>query len=217
LDGREPAANTMLAGLIAETGGAARSPAEAGAARRAGGTGSRAPAGLRVELTGRVQGVGFRPWVYALARASGIRGRVFNTGSSVTVEAFGDAAALDAFAHRLSSPPMPAAAVLEARVTPVPAEAAGSFEILASVPGPGRRPSIPPDLTICEDCRPELLDPADPRYRYLFGFETGGVVRLDLRALGGREVHRPGEVPPGDGGIALGQALVADGVARRAS
>jgi hydrogenase maturation protein HypF len=140
----------------------------AGAEKRVSGTDSLALAGLRVNLTGRVQGVGFRPWVYALARAGGIRGRVFNTESGVTVEAFGDAEALSSFAHRLSFPPMPAAAILEARVMSIPVETAASFEILASVPGTGRRPSIPPDLAICDDCRRELLDPVDRRYRYPF-------------------------------------------------
>lgn len=126
-------------------------------------------AGVRIELCGRVQGVGFRPWVHSVASSAGIRGRVFNAGSRVIVEAFGSGEALDGFARRLSSPPMPAAVVDDVRVTPIAAEPAASFEIAESAAGPGARtPCIPPDLALCADCRRELLDPADRRYRHAF-------------------------------------------------
>jgi hydrogenase maturation protein HypF len=146
-------------------------------------------AGVRIEISGLVQGVGFRPWVHSVATATGIRGRVFNTGSRVIVEAFGSAEALDGFVRRLASPPMPAAAVDEVCVAPITAEpeppppiqvvhgVASSqiapldalFQIAESATGDGSRtPSIPPDLALCEDCRRELLDPADRRYRYPF-------------------------------------------------
>ena len=68
------------------------------------------PVGWRIELGGRFQGVGFRPWVHGLVRASGIRGRVFNTGSRVIVEAFADPDVLETFVGWLSAPPMLAAA-----------------------------------------------------------------------------------------------------------
>jgi hydrogenase maturation protein HypF len=125
--------------------------------------------GVRIELGGRVQGVGFRPWVHSLASAAGIRGRVFNAGPSVVVEAFGSAETLDGFVRRLAAPPMPAAAVVDLRVTPIVDEPVASFEIAESAAGAGARtPSIPPDLALCAACRRELLDPGNRRYRYAF-------------------------------------------------
>jgi len=125
--------------------------------------------GVRIEIGGRVQGVGFRPWVHSVATAAGIAGRVFNAGSRVVVEAFGSAEALDHFARVLASPPMPAAAVDEVRVTAIATGGAALFEIGDSAAGEGARtPSIPPDLALCEECRRELLDPGDRRYRYAF-------------------------------------------------
>src|SRR4030095_10570338 len=64
--------------------------------------------GRRIRLQGTVQGVGFRPWVYRVARDAAVTGRVRNDSSGVTIEAFGPAAALDAFVDPL--PPLPAPA-----------------------------------------------------------------------------------------------------------
>jgi hydrogenase maturation protein HypF len=131
------------------------------------------PAGVRIELSGRVQGVGFRPWVHSVAGDAGVGGRVFNAGSRVVVEAFGDADTLVDLARRLAWPPMPAAAVEDIRVTPIPGERVAAFEIAESATGDSRQPSIPPDLALCELCRREMLDPADRRYRHAFVSCTG--------------------------------------------
>src|SRR4051812_50018690 len=67
--------------------------------------------GRRIRMQGTVQGVGFRPWVYRVARASAVTGRVRNDSAGVTIEAFGPPAALDAFVDRLAPhPPRPAPA-----------------------------------------------------------------------------------------------------------
>ncbi len=65
-------------------------------------------AGRRIEVRGTVQGVGFRPWVYRLAREEGIGGRVWNDPRGVTIEAFGTASQLDLFVRRLRAEPPPA-------------------------------------------------------------------------------------------------------------
>ena len=126
------------------------------------------PSGVRIEIRGLVQGVGFRPWVYTLARAAALRGRVWNHSSGVTVEAFGDSEILRAFVDELGRPPMPAARVRDLSYQPIPAEEADSFEIVASHAGEAARPSIPPDLATCDDCLRELGDAADRRHRYAF-------------------------------------------------
>ena len=124
--------------------------------------------GKRIVLTGTVQGVGFRPFVYRIARAEGIRGRVRNDASGVIVEAFGARAALERFVTRLRTE-APAAAVVDAvRVEPIPDEPARGFEIVRSEGTAERRTVIPPDLATCPDCEREIADPADRRHGYAF-------------------------------------------------
>jgi hydrogenase maturation protein HypF len=112
--------------------------------------------------------VGFRPWVYRLARAEGLTGRVRNDAAGVTVEAFGHPGSLDRFMGRLRREAPPAAVVGELRVEEIPAEVVPGFEITSSREGEGRRVSIPPDLATCEECLAEVLDPADRRHGYAF-------------------------------------------------
>jgi hydrogenase maturation protein HypF len=126
------------------------------------------PEGRRIVVTGTVQGVGFRPFVYRLARSLGLRGRVHNDAGGVTVEAFGPAAALDALARRLRTDHPPAAAVASLAASPLPFEACAAFEIVASHGSAERRVALPPDLATCPACAAEVADPADRRYRYPF-------------------------------------------------
>jgi hydrogenase maturation protein HypF len=124
--------------------------------------------GRRIALGGTVQGVGFRPFVYRLAHEIGVRGRVRNDASGVTIDAFGPPAALDRFVARLRTDHPPAAVVEDLRSTPIPAEDLPGFEIVESGGTAERRAAIPPDLATCPDCLRELLDPADRRHRYPF-------------------------------------------------
>jgi len=123
--------------------------------------------GVRLEIRGTVQGVGFRPWVYRVARELGIAGRVRNHARGVTVEAFGSAQALEHLAGRLREPPLPAR-VRELVAEAIPDEPVVEFVIEHSAEGGPRALSIPPDLATCPDCARELRDPADRRYRYAF-------------------------------------------------
>ena len=125
-------------------------------------------AGRRIEIRGTVQGVGFRPWIWRLARENGIGGRVSNDSKGVTIEAFGAAAALEEFMRGIRSSPPPAAEIRELECTAIPAEPARDFVIVASRVTDGLRVSIPPDLATCDACLAELFDPADRRYRYPF-------------------------------------------------
>jgi hydrogenase maturation protein HypF len=123
--------------------------------------------GRRIRIRGTVQGVGFRPWVYRIAHSAGITGRVCNDSAGVTIEAFGDDAALDRFATLLKFPPA-AARILAYESAAIPAEAASDFQIVRSEASAERRVSIPPDLAACPDCVSEIFDPADRRHRYAF-------------------------------------------------
>ncbi|ABC80252.1 (NiFe) hydrogenase maturation protein HypF [Anaeromyxobacter dehalogenans 2CP-C] len=128
----------------------------------------RAGEGRRIAVSGTVQGVGFRPFVYRLAHQTGVTGRVRNDAAGVTIEAFGPRAALDAFQARLVSDRPPASSIAALRAEPIPAEPAARFEIVESGGAAERRVAIPPDLATCPECLRELSDPADRRHRYPF-------------------------------------------------
>jgi len=127
-----------------------------------------APARRHVEVTGIVQGVGFRPFVGALAGRLGLAGHVRNTGAGVELEVEGPPGLLDVFAAALVDE-APAAARVE-RVTQVALAARGDagFRIAPSTSAAGAVAGIGPDLATCPDCLRELFDPADRRFRYPF-------------------------------------------------
>ena len=123
--------------------------------------------GLRIEVRGTVQGVGFRPWVHRVAHEIGVGGRVRNHARGVTIEAFGGPAALEALLARLHEPPPPAQ-VRELTCADIPDEDVADFVIEHSAVGGARALSIPPDLATCPDCAREIADPSDRRYQYAF-------------------------------------------------
>ncbi len=121
----------------------------------------------RIHVTGIVQGVGFRPFVYGLAGEHALGGFVLNDGSGVVVEAEGAPAQLDAFVLALRER-APSLARIEALVErPLDARGDQAFTIAPSA-AVGRSALIPPDVATCDDCLRELFDPADRRYRYPF-------------------------------------------------
>lgn len=124
--------------------------------------------GLRIEVRGQIQGVGFRPWVYTLATAAGIRGRVWNHAEGVTIEAFGDEELLRAFARKLVNPPAPAARVHDIRCELIPVDPVETFTVVDSRAGGHRSVSIPPDRATCGQCLREMRDPTDRRQGYAF-------------------------------------------------
>jgi len=124
--------------------------------------------GRRILIRGTVQGVGMRPFVYRLARESGVAGRVKNDTRGVTVEAFAARRALDAFEARLRCEHPPAARIREVLAEAIPPEPAHGFAIVESEGSVERRVTIPPDLATCPACLAEVRDPADRRYRYPF-------------------------------------------------
>lgn len=124
--------------------------------------------GRRIEIRGTVQGVGFRPFVYQLARRTGIAGSVRNDSRGVLIDAFGSEEILDLFTEALVEDAPPAARVRSVDWTVIPYRSAGGFTIDESVASGEHRVSIPADLATCDDCLREVLDPSDRRYRYPF-------------------------------------------------
>jgi hydrogenase maturation protein HypF len=124
--------------------------------------------GRRIEVRGIVQGVGFRPWIYKIAREHGLTGRVLNNAAGVVIDAFGPEVALDEFAEELRTDPPPAAEVAALSWHTIPAELLDRFSIMPSAAADELRVSIPPDLATCPECLAEIFDPKDRRYRYPF-------------------------------------------------
>lgn len=121
----------------------------------------------RLLVGGVVQGVGFRPFVYALARDLGLSGSVANTSSGVVIEVEGGALALGAFSEALVVR-RPALAQIDRIETDSIAPRGGTgFAIEHSRDGGGRT-LISPDVATCDDCLFELADPADRRYLHPF-------------------------------------------------
>jgi hydrogenase maturation protein HypF len=124
--------------------------------------------GLRVHITGIVQGVGFRPFVYNLAARSNLKGWVKNTSAGVDIEVDGEQDVLDAFVQALQDEAPPLSRIDELTASFGPANGFRSFEIFHSEAIPSAFQPISPDVAICDDCLRELFDPADRRYRYPF-------------------------------------------------
>jgi hydrogenase maturation protein HypF len=123
---------------------------------------------LRLTIGGRVQGVGYRPFVYRQAVRHGVTGWVRNRSGVVDILAQGDAAALEQFAASLidQAPPL-AQPQLIGRTDEAKARLA-DFRILASDGSGAPQIHVPPDFFACYDCLRELRDPADRRHRYPF-------------------------------------------------
>ena len=125
-------------------------------------------AGRRIEIRGTVQGVGFRPWVYRVARIEGVVGRVRNDPRGVTIEAFAADSVLDRFIEQLQTDAPSPASVAGLRSVPIPEEELDGFVIESSGGTGDKALSIPPDLATCNDCGIEVFDPNNRRYGYAF-------------------------------------------------
>ncbi|MDT8406125.1 MAG: carbamoyltransferase HypF [Methylococcales bacterium] len=123
---------------------------------------------LRLQLKGRVQGVGFRPFVYRLAHRFKLDGWVNNQGGEVVIHIQGAAASLNAFQDALIHLAPPASAPVVHTCRPVPVAVLSGFHILPSDNQAGNRPEVPPDWFMCAACFDELNDPRQRRYRYPF-------------------------------------------------
>jgi hydrogenase maturation protein HypF len=121
-----------------------------------------------IEVSGIVQGVGFRPHVYRLARERALAGEISNTPSGVTIEVQGPREKIDDFVVRLRQEAPPLAKITGLAMADLPCNDDREFQITASRRGEAVHTLISPDVAVCEDCLREMLDPQDRRYRYPF-------------------------------------------------
>ena len=123
---------------------------------------------VRINLDGTVQGVGFRPFVYRLARELELAGWICNTMSGVLMEVEGDSQAVETFLRRLLVEAPPAACVEAVTQHAIPVLDETGFAIYSGAESGRCALVIPPDLAACADCLRELEDPSDRRFRYPF-------------------------------------------------
>jgi hydrogenase maturation protein HypF len=122
----------------------------------------------QIEVSGIVQGVGFRPYVYRLATGRQLSGTIRNTSAGVTIEIQGPAETVQNFVEHLPAEAPPLARITSLAVQDVPCNRDQDFRIVHSHEGEQVRTLISPDVAICQDCLRELFDPKDRRYRYPF-------------------------------------------------
>ncbi len=121
-----------------------------------------------VRVEGIVQGVGFRPFVYALATRLGLGGLVGNDVDGVFAEVEGAPEAVKEFLVSLERDAPPLARIDRVTASPLVPERCAVFAIAPSEPGGARRALVSADTATCADCLAELGDPADRRYGYPF-------------------------------------------------
>jgi hydrogenase maturation protein HypF len=121
-----------------------------------------------IEITGIVQGIGYRPFVYNLALTHSIKGWVLNNEKGVLIDAEGDDQALDRFIEGLTVLAPPLARIETLKTNSLEPQGFPGFEIRQSTGASEGFTLISPDVATCDACLAELLSPGDFRYRYPF-------------------------------------------------
>jgi hydrogenase maturation protein HypF len=121
-----------------------------------------------IQVSGIVQGVGFRPYVYRLATDRNLRGNISNTPAGVTIEIQGPPELVEEFVSRLPEDAPALAQISFVSVRDVACKPDERFEILSSHTGERASALISPDVAVCNDCLRELFNPQDRRYLYPF-------------------------------------------------
>ena len=122
----------------------------------------------RLQVNGIVQGVGFRPFVYRLATQFALKGFIRNTSSGVLIEVQGSPSFLNNFCRTLKRDAPPLARIEAIEECAIACISEDGFVIGDSSSGVEVETLIPPDISLCSDCRDELLDPENRRFRYPF-------------------------------------------------
>ena len=122
----------------------------------------------RLVITGVVQGVGFRPFIYRLARSLNLGGWVLNSTEGVIVEVEGKPDVVDRFIQAIPQQAPPRARIERIDRTILPPIGYRAFAIESSLENEGQFVLVSPDICVCDDCLREMRDPSNRRYRYPF-------------------------------------------------
>ena len=123
------------------------------------------PVRRKIAVKGVVQGVGFRPFVYNLAKSLHLKGYVNNSSQGVTIEVEGES--VETFVDRLTAEAPPLSQIMSVEVKPLPYHGYHDFRIMESE-DEGSFTLISADVSVCDDCFREMLDKSDRRYLYPF-------------------------------------------------
>ncbi len=137
---------------------------------------------LKIKITGLVQGVGFRPFIFRLANELGLKGYVLNDTEGVLIETEGEKEKLDEFLIRIDKEKPAISKIFSLQHSFLPAsplasqrsgqdgEAAGykDFEISKSIEQGDKKASILPDIAVCDECIKDISTPSDRRFMYPF-------------------------------------------------
>ncbi len=121
-----------------------------------------------IDVTGIVQGVGFRPFVYRLAQQCQLTGFIANTSAGVTIEVQGEPDLLDRFIERLPAEVPPLAKITSLLPRDAEPQTETAFRIVSSRLDAPPKALISPDVAVCADCLREMMNPRDRRFRYPF-------------------------------------------------
>jgi len=121
-----------------------------------------------IDITGIVQGVGFRPFIYRLAQQCNLVGFIANNPAGVTIEVQGEPDQLDRFLERLPLEVPPLAKITSLLPRDCEPQPESVFRIVASRLDAPPKALISPDVAVCEDCLREMMNPRDRRFRYPF-------------------------------------------------
>lgn len=122
----------------------------------------------RLLFKGRVQGVGFRPTVYNIAKKLGLTGMVLNTPDGVVVEIEGPIQQVEKFLPLINAKQPPNSRILKVETTDLPPIGYMSFRIMPTTVNGKKTVHIPPDIATCKDCEREMFNPKDRRFGYPF-------------------------------------------------
>jgi len=123
---------------------------------------------LRINIKGIVQGVGFRPFIYNLAKSHLLSGYVLNNTRGVKIEIEGEKGNIKVFLEDIYVKSPPLAVIEKINWQELPLAGYKEFKIKSSHKKEDSFLPISPDISICDDCLRELFDPENPRYRYPF-------------------------------------------------
>lgn len=123
---------------------------------------------LNIAVSGAVQGVGFRPFVYKLAKKFHLTGHVKNTPDGVTIFAQGDDASIQSFILELRTDAPPLAQIQEIRTHSAHLNGHDKFLIIHSKTSGEKTAIILPDMSTCDDCVSDIFDSKNRRYQYPF-------------------------------------------------
>lgn len=123
---------------------------------------------FRILITGIVQGVGFRPFLYRTAQTTHLSGFVQNTSRGVILEVEGEAENIGVFLSHIHRNPPPLSRIEDVRAEEIELRFTNTFQIIPSEENGQGESMVSPDIALCENCRAELFDPGDRRYLYPF-------------------------------------------------